>query len=80
MNILVCFTTVPDVEMLADEDWVIDKNLQIDTSFLKLTLNSYDESALEIVLTLSDASESVNDPPEHTECVTVQTCCTHRQS
>jgi electron transfer flavoprotein beta subunit len=66
MNILVCFTTVPEVEMLADEDWVIDKNLQIDTSFLKPTLNSYDESALEIALTLSDASERVKVPIELT--------------
>ena len=64
MNILVCFTTMPEVEMLADEDWVIDKNLQIDTSFLKPTLNSYDESALEIALTLSDASESAQVPLE----------------
>ena len=64
MNILVCFKTVPDVELLTDEDWVIDKNLQIDTSFLKSTLNSYDESALEIALTLSDASESVKVPIE----------------
>jgi len=62
MNILVCFTTVPEVEMLAEEDWVIDNNLQIDTSFLKPTLNSYEESALEIALTLSDASESVKVP------------------
>ncbi len=66
MNILVCFTTVPEVEMLTDEDWVIDKNLQIDTSFLKHALNSYDESALEIALTLSDASESVKVPIELT--------------
>jgi len=64
MNILVCFTIVPDLELLNDDDWVIDKNLQIDTSFLKPTLNSYDESALEIALTLSDASESVKVPVE----------------
>jgi electron transfer flavoprotein beta subunit len=62
MNILVCFKTDPDVEMLADEDWVIDKNLQIDTSFLKPALNSYDESALEISLTLLDASQSIKVP------------------
>ena len=62
MNILACFKTVPEVEMLTDEDWVIDKKLQVDTSFLKPTLNSYDESALEIALTLSDASESVQVP------------------
>ena len=62
MNILVCFKTAPEVEMLMDEDWVIDKDLQIDTSFLKPALNSYDESALEIALTLSDASESAQVP------------------
>ena len=62
MDILVCFKTVAEVEMLTDEDWVIDKKLQIDTSFLKPTLNSYDESALEIALTLSDASESAQVP------------------
>ena len=66
MNILACFKTVPEVEMLTDEDWVIDKKLQIDTSFLKPTLNSYDESALEIALTLSDTSESVQVPVELT--------------
>jgi electron transfer flavoprotein beta subunit len=58
MNILVCFKAAPDVETLADEDWKIDHRLQIDTSFLKPTLNSYDESALEIALKLLDASES----------------------
>ena len=66
MNILVCFTTSPEVEMLTDEDWVIDKNLHIDTSFLKPALNSYDESALEIALTLSDVSESAKVPLEVT--------------
>jgi len=59
MNILVCFIAAPELEKLIDEDWVIDKNLQIDTSFLKPTLNSYDESALEIALKLSDASEGL---------------------
>jgi len=57
MNILVCFIAAPDLDKLIYDDWLIDKNLQIDTSFLKPTLNSYDESALEIALRLSDASE-----------------------
>jgi len=59
MKILVCFKAVPDVEMLIEEDWVIDHHLQIDTSFLKPTLTSYDESALEIALTLCDACENL---------------------
>ena len=57
MNILVCFKAVPDIELLRDEDWEIDENLQVDTSFLKRDLNSYDESALEIALRLLDGSE-----------------------
>lgn len=65
MNILVCFIAGPDLDKLIDEDWVIDKNLQIDTSFLKPTLNSYDESALEIVLRLSDAAEKTKVSIDH---------------
>jgi len=59
MNILVCFIAAPNLDKLIDEDWVIDKNLQIDTSFPKPVLSSYDESGLEIALKLSDASEGV---------------------
>jgi electron transfer flavoprotein beta subunit len=59
MNILVCFIAAPDLDKLIDEDWVIDKNLQIDTSFLKPILSSYDESAIEIALKPSDASERI---------------------
>ena len=66
MNILVCFICVPDLSMLDRRDWVVDRNLRIETGFLKPTLNIYDESALEIALTLSDASESVNLPMELT--------------
>lgn len=66
MNILVCFTTVPDLEMLDDPDWVIDNSLHIDTSFLKPSLDIYDESALEIALTLLDVSERVKVPVELT--------------
>jgi electron transfer flavoprotein beta subunit len=56
MNILVCFTVDPELEMLIDEDWVVDENLQIDVGFLKHSLNCFDESALEIALKLSDAA------------------------
>jgi len=59
MNILVCFIAAPELDKLIDEDWVIDKTLQIDTSFLKPVLSSYDESALELALKLSDASEEI---------------------
>jgi electron transfer flavoprotein alpha/beta subunit len=62
MNILVCFKAVPDLEMLTVGDWVVNQNLQIDLSFVKLTLNCYDKSALEIALRLSDSSPSLNVP------------------
>lgn len=62
MKLLVCFITGPDLDMLEDQDWVIDKNLQIQTGFLKPALSTYDESALEIALMLLDASESVGVP------------------
>ena len=56
MNILVCFSLIPELEMLLEEDWVVDENLQIDVSFLRHNLNCYDESALEIALKFSDAA------------------------
>ena len=59
MKILVCFKAAPNVEMLLDEDWVVDKKLQIDTSFVKNDLSSYDESALEMALKLSDACDDL---------------------
>lgn len=59
MKILVCFKAAPNVEMLLDEDWVIDKKLQIDTSFVRNDLSAYDESALEMALQLSEASRDV---------------------
>lgn len=62
MNILVCFTVIPELEMLVDEDWVVDQNLQIDVGFLKQSLNCFDESALEIALKFSDAARKLHVP------------------
>ena len=64
MKILVCFKAAPNVEMLLDEDWVIDETLKIDTSFVKSSLSSYDESALEMALKLSDVSDALAIPLE----------------
>ena len=62
MNILVCFKAVPDLKMLTVGDWVVNQDLHLDVSFVRLILNSYDESALEIALRLSDSSASLNVP------------------
>ena len=52
MNILVGFSIEPDIERLIGDDWLVENGLEIDTSFLKPRLNSYDESALEMALKL----------------------------
>jgi electron transfer flavoprotein alpha/beta subunit len=57
MDILVCFKVVPDLDMLSGSEWVLDRHFQIDTSFIKTMINPYDESALELVLKVSDDAE-----------------------
>ena len=46
--------------MLSEEDWIADEYNDIDVSFVKTQLNCFDESALEMMLKLSDFSESFN--------------------
>lgn len=60
MNILGCFKVVPDLEMLSDEDWAADEKNMVNVSFVKNLWNCFDESALEMILKLSDLSESFN--------------------
>lgn len=43
--------------MLLDEDWICDENFFIDVSYVKTIWNCFDESALEMMLKLSDLSE-----------------------
>ncbi|MGM0432039.1 MAG: electron transfer flavoprotein subunit beta/FixA family protein [Spirochaetota bacterium] len=58
MNVLTCFAPSPDLEMLAEEDWVVEHN-QVDLSFVKRELNCYDESALELSLRLAEQASSL---------------------
>lgn len=58
MKILGCFKVVPDYDLVAEEDWKPDEQLHIDTGYVKLLWNCYDEGALEMMLKLSDLSES----------------------
>ncbi|NMD71549.1 electron transfer flavoprotein subunit beta/FixA family protein [Bacillus sp. DNRA2] len=62
MDILVCFKVVHDLDMLGESDWETGENLNIDLSYTKKALNSFDESALEIALNLSDSSEGFHAP------------------
>ncbi|RGU95640.1 electron transfer flavoprotein subunit beta/FixA family protein [Clostridium sp. AF15-17LB] len=57
MKILGCFKIVPDLDLIAEEDWIADGQLQVDTSYAKLSWNCFDEGALEMMLKLSDLSE-----------------------
>ena len=56
MRILGCFKVVSDYDLVADEDWIPDEQLHIDTGYVKLLWNCYDEGALEMMLKLSDLS------------------------
>lgn len=57
IKILGTFKVVPDLELLSEEDWTAgDENL-VDTEFIKTVWNCFDESALEMMLKLSDQSE-----------------------
>lgn len=57
MKILGCFKIVPDLDCIAEEDWVADDRLQVDTGYVKILWNCFDEGALEMMLKLSDQSE-----------------------
>lgn len=49
MKLLVCFHATADLDMLSESEWISGSASGcIDTSYLKKTLNCYDESALEL--------------------------------
>ncbi|MGN1165851.1 MAG: electron transfer flavoprotein subunit beta/FixA family protein [Lachnospiraceae bacterium] len=60
MKILGCVKAVPDLDLIMDEDWRADGSLSVDTSYAKLIWNCFDEGALEMMLRLSDLSESLD--------------------
>lgn len=57
MKVLGCFKVVPDLDLIIEEDWAVKNQSQIDTGYVKLVWNCFDESALEMMLRLSDLSE-----------------------
>lgn len=60
IKVLVCFTTVPQMELLSEEEWSSGcRSGIIDTSGLKQELNSYDESALELTCRFADDAASM---------------------
>lgn len=59
MRILGCFKTVPALDTLAEDDWQADEYCRVRTEYVKLEWNCFDEGALEMMLKLSDMSESL---------------------
>ncbi len=54
MKITACFKVAADLDQMQPSDYIIDENLGIDTSFVRIMLNCFDESGLEFGLRVSD--------------------------
>ncbi|SHJ39431.1 electron transfer flavoprotein beta subunit [Dethiosulfatibacter aminovorans DSM 17477] len=65
-KILVCFKTVPDLDMLSDSDWSPAETGTVETTYVKKMINPYDESALELGLKLRDEINEKNEVVELT--------------
>lgn len=59
MRILGCFKAVPALDLLREEDWAADDRQRVDTEYVKLEWNCFDEGALEMMRKLSDPSEGL---------------------
>ncbi|MGI6056997.1 MAG: electron transfer flavoprotein subunit beta/FixA family protein [Bilifractor sp.] len=60
IKVLVCFTTVPQMELLSEDEWSSGcRSGIIDTSGLRQELNSFDESALELTCRFADDAASM---------------------
>ena len=59
MKVLVCFKTIPDMSLVAGQDWATAHGPSIDLSFVRQIFNCYDESALELALKLSDQAKTM---------------------
>lgn len=64
MRVLNTFKVVPELDLLRDKDWTINNNLPVETSYVKKVINTYDESALELVLKMAGRAEFNNQKPE----------------
>lgn len=60
MRLLGCFKAVPALDLLREEDWVADDRQRVDTEYVKLEWNCFDEGALEMMRRLSDLSEGLD--------------------
>ena len=61
MKAVVCFKVIPDYSRLSREDWIWDEEYFVDTGFVRRIFNCFDESALEMLLKLSQNPEINSD-------------------
>lgn len=59
IKILACFKTVADLEMLTHDDWLINDDYSIASSFVRKALSNSDENALETALQLADSAKNL---------------------
>lgn len=60
MKLLGCFKIVADMEVLESKDWEVADSLFVELGYVRPVWNCFDESALEMLLKLSDLSEGFN--------------------
>lgn len=60
MRILGCFKAVPALDLLTEKDWVANDRQRVDTEYVKLEWNCFDEGALEMMRRLSEYSEGLD--------------------
>ena len=66
MKIIVCFKIIADYARLSEKDWTWDERHCVDTGFVRRIFNCFDESALEMALTLSQPSGHLPDTADLT--------------
>lgn len=59
MRMLGCFKAVPALDLLGEQDWKADEKQRIDTEYVKLEWNCFDEGALEMMLKFSYLSKNM---------------------
>lgn len=59
MKIVTCIKQVRDLDLVLPQDWVIGPEQSVDISYANPIINTYDESAMEMMLRLADQDEKV---------------------
>ncbi|PAT01341.1 hypothetical protein CI105_07115 [Candidatus Izimaplasma bacterium ZiA1] len=67
MKIISCIKQVYDLDIVLENDWVVDETTnKINIDYANLIMNPYDETALELMLRITDSSKDIK-----TEVITI---------